>query len=123
MGKSNILISPPVAFVVILFVLTLLYIFAGKLSAKGKKSKDKISTYACGEDIPGFKFQFGYELFFVFGLFFTIIHVAVLVIATLPSVSPYIFFGIFYLGAIFLSVIGMMFYQEKDSGSSKRSNL
>lgn len=115
MEKIGILISPPVAFLIMVFVFTLSYLLAGKFAASTKKSKEKISTYACGENIPGFKFQFGYNLFFIFALFFTIMHVAVLVIATLPSVSSMLYFGIFYLFAIFLSVISMMFYDEKDS--------
>ncbi len=115
MEKISVLLSPPVAFTVVLIVLTVFYLVAGKFSPSVRKSREKLSTYACGENIPGFKFQFGYNLFFIFGLFFTIMHVTALVIATLPAVSPAVYFGIFYLAAIFLCVTGMMFYDEKDS--------
>lgn len=115
MGKIDILISPPLAFLVFVVLFTVLYLVAGKFAVSGKKSKEKVSTYACGEDIPGFKFQFGYSIFFVFALFFTIMHVTALVIATLPSISPAVYFGIFYLSAIFLAVLGMMFYEGDDT--------
>ena len=67
----------------------------------------KLTTYACGEDIPGAKVQFGYRLFFFIALFFTIMHVAALVIATVPS-GKIIFFAIIYLAMIFLSILALI---------------
>ena len=118
MERSGILLSVPVAFVIFVILLACFYIFAGRFSSRFKKSKEKVSTYACGEDIPGIKFQFGYQLFFVFALFFTIMHVTALVIATLPSISPVVYFGIFYLAAIFLSVLSMVVYRDNDTGDN-----
>ncbi|MCM8829013.1 MAG: hypothetical protein NC902_07005, partial [Candidatus Omnitrophica bacterium] len=117
MEKIGILISPPVAFIIFLVVFSIFYLLVGKFAPHGKKNIEKQSTYACGENMPGFKFQFGYNLFFIFALLFTMMHVAALVIATLPSVSPAVYFGIFYLAAIFLSVMGVVFYDDKDSES------
>ncbi len=121
MKGIDILIAPPVAFLVVVCLLTILYVAAGRISASGRKSKEKFSTYACGEDIPGFKFQFGYDLFFIFGLFFTIIHVTALVVATLPN-SLYALFGLFYLGAIFLAVSGIISYEEADTALTKEKD-
>ncbi|MCM8764102.1 MAG: hypothetical protein NC830_01890 [Candidatus Omnitrophica bacterium] len=118
MGKTGILISPPMAFLIMVLTLSIFYLWVGKFASRGEKSRDKQSTYACGENLSGFKFQFGYRLFFIFALLFTIMHVAALVIATLPSVSPAAYFGIFYLAAIFLSVVGMVYYDNKDSDVS-----
>ncbi|MGB9643098.1 MAG: hypothetical protein ACP5JO_02230 [Candidatus Ratteibacteria bacterium] len=112
MNKIDILLSPPLAFVIIVGLLTFLYLMIGKMATSSRKSKEKVSTYACGEDMPGFKFQVGYGLFFIFALFFTIMHVTALVVATLPSVSPAVFFGIFYLATIFLCVLSMVFYDD-----------
>ena len=42
------------------------------------------------------KLQFGYRLFFFIALFFTMMHVAALVIATIPG-GKIVFFGIIYL--------------------------
>ncbi len=103
----DMLLSPPIAFVVFLLLFYLLYWFAGLVAPKAKKEGGKLATYACGEDIPGYKIQFGYRLFFFVALFFTMMHVAALVVATLPS-GPLVFFGIFYLGMIFLSVLALI---------------
>jgi len=108
MGSSfEILLSPPVAFVFFLLVFYLFYFLAGFMAPKVKAVGGKLKTYACGEDIPGEKFQFGYRLFFFIALFFTMMHVAALVVATLPS-GPIAFFGIIYLGMIFLSVLALI---------------
>jgi NADH-quinone oxidoreductase subunit A len=107
----DILLSPPLAFVVFLLLFYLLYLLAGRLAPKVKKSGGKLATYACGEDIPGYKIQFGYRLFFFVALFFTMMHVATLVVATLPS-GPLVFLGVFYLGMIFLSVLALITKDE-----------
>ena len=104
---SDIFLSPPIAFVVFLLLSYLLYLWAGLIAPKGNKEGGKLKTYACGEDIPGFKIQFGYRMFFFIALFFTMMHVAALVVATLPK-GPFVFFGIFYLGMIFLSVLALI---------------
>ena len=55
------------------------------MAPKLTKVGGKLETYACGEDMPGTKVQFGYRLFFFIALFFTMMHVAALVVATVPS--------------------------------------
>ena len=112
MTKIDVLLCPPVAFLIILGVLVIFYILVDRFSPKPEKSKGKLSSYACGENMPGFKFQFGYSLFFIFALFFTVMHVAVLVIAMLPARAPEVYFGIFYLIAIFLCVCGLLIYRD-----------
>jgi hypothetical protein len=77
------------------------------MAPKLTKVGGKLTTYACGEDIPGVKIQFGYRLFFFVALFFTMMHVAVLVIATVPS-GKIGFFAVFYLLMIFLSVMALV---------------
>ncbi len=119
MSKIDILLCIPVAFLVFLAVLTIFYVLAGRVSPESERTKGKISTYACGEDMPGFKFQFGYSLFFIFALFFTVMHVAALVIATLPAKAPELYFGFFYLAAIFLCVSGLVIYR----GSNPEDHL
>lgn len=107
MRPIDILLSPPIAFVIFLGLGYLIYFFAGLLAPKVNKTGGKLSTYACGEDIPGYKIQFGYRLFFFVALFFTMMHVAALVVATLPT-GPVVYFGIFYLAMIFLSVLALI---------------
>lgn len=107
MNGIAFLLSPPIAFFVFLGAALLLYGLGAKMAPKLKKAGGKLTTYACGEDIPGVKIQFGYRLFFFIALFFTIMHVASLVIATVPS-GKIIFFAIFYLLMIFLSIMALI---------------
>lgn len=103
----SILLSPPVAFLIILMLCYLLYLAAAALAPKLKNTGGKLKSYACGEDMPGKKIQFGYETFFLFAIFFTMMHVAALVIATIPS-GMIVFFGVFYLFMIFISVLALV---------------
>jgi len=107
MSRLDFLISPPVAFLVFLVVGYLLYVLGSRLAPKLKKEGGKLKTYACGEDLPGVKLQFGYRLFFFIALFFTMMHVAALVIATIPG-GKVAFFGILYLLMIFLSIMALV---------------
>jgi hypothetical protein len=77
------------------------------MAPKLKKTGGKLATYACGEDLPGIKIQFGYRLFFFIALFFTMMHVAALVIATIPG-GKIVFFGIIYLLMISLSITALV---------------
>ena len=101
------LLSPPVAFLLFLGAAFLLYGLGARMAPKLTKAGGKLATYACGENLPGVKIQFGYRLFFFIALFFTMMHVAALVIATAPS-GKIIFFAIFYLIMIFLSIMALV---------------
>ncbi len=103
----DILVSPPIAFLIFLALFYLLYWFGSLMAPKLKKVGGKLTSYACGEDVPGVKVQFGYRLFFFIALFFTMMHVAALVVATLPA-GPIVIFGLCYLGMIFLSVLALI---------------
>jgi hypothetical protein len=98
---------PPVVLVIFFIVFLLIYAGAGALAAKGKKLGGKLTSYACGENVPGFKPKFSYEFFFLFALFYTIMHVAVLVVATIPG-GPVAYLGIVYLVMVFLSVLALL---------------
>jgi len=114
MGKTvDILISPPAAFLIFLVFFSVFYVLAGRISAAGKASQGKVTAYACGEDIPGFKFRFGFKMFFLVALFFTIMHVAALVVATVPG-GPLNFLGIVYLTIVFLGITALVI-REKQS--------
>lgn len=107
MSKIDILLSPPVAFLIFLGLAFLLYALGSRMAPKLKKEGGKLATYACGEDLPGVKLQFGYRLFFFIALFFTMMHVAALVIATVPG-GRILFLAIFYLAMIFLSILALV---------------
>lgn len=107
MKTIDILLTPVLAFIIFLLVSLFIYWLGGRMAPKLRRIGGKLMSYACGEDLPGVKVQWSYRLFFFIALFFTIMHVASLVVATLPS-GPIVFFGIFYLAMIFLSVLALI---------------
>lgn len=107
MRGLSFLLSPPVAFLLFLGAAALLYGLGSRLAPKLRGVGGKLTTYACGEDIPGVKVQFGFRLFFFIALFFTMMHVAALVVATVPA-GPIAYFALFYLGMIFLSIAALV---------------
>jgi NADH-quinone oxidoreductase subunit A len=107
MKPIDILLSPLISFIIFLLIYYIFYRISAGFAPKVKDVAGKFTTYACGEDIPGYKVQFGYRLFFFVALFFTMMHVAALVVATVPK-GPLVYFGIFYLGMIFLSILALV---------------
>jgi NADH-quinone oxidoreductase subunit A len=83
---NNILLTPPVAFMIILAVTVIL---AGALSAFSCKVKkpprDMDSAYACGEEVSEHRVQPDYSQFFPFAFFFTILHVVAMMVTTVPA--------------------------------------
>jgi NADH:ubiquinone oxidoreductase subunit 3 (subunit A) len=107
MKALDYLLSLPVAFVLFTAIAGLLYLLGKRMAPKLNKAGGKLTTYACGEDIPGAKIQFGYRLFFFIALFFTIMHVATLMIATVPG-GKIVWFAVLYLAVIFLSIMALV---------------
>lgn len=85
MDINRLLLSPPIAFLIMLGVVTL---FARALSALSLKSakpgEGEGKSYACGEDVATHLMQPDYSQFFPFAFFFTVLHVVALMIATVP---------------------------------------
>ena len=105
----NTIITPLSGFVIFSFVSYLIYKLGDTLAPKLKDQGAKLTQYACGENFPAKRFQVGYRLFFYAALFFTMMHVAAMVIATLPGGSfPMALMGFFYLLMIFLSIVALI---------------
>lgn len=84
MFENNIL-TPPVAFIIILVFTILLSDLLSKFSFKVKKGEDaSTESYSCGEEGLTPLIRPDYSQFFPFAFFFTILHVAALIIATVP---------------------------------------
>jgi NADH:ubiquinone oxidoreductase subunit 3 (subunit A) len=81
---ESILLSPPVALLVFMGLAYGLYLLGGKLAAPGKEQWGKNLPYACGEDLLPPETQLTYQAFFRLALFFGVLHLATLVVATLP---------------------------------------
>jgi len=83
----SILLSPPLAFLIYLALVGVLFGFGRLLAGAGRPSALKSSTYASGEAPPAAVAAPGYGPFFVIALFFAALHLGVLVLATGP-LSP-----------------------------------
>lgn len=105
---DGLLLSPLVAFIIVLGAVTA---FAVILSALSFKKKHEIGgmekSYACGEDVPTHLMQPDYTQFFPFAFFFTILHVVALILATVPveTIESLEIAVIYLLGAIAALVI------------------
>lgn len=103
----DILLFPPVAFVISLVFVMLLSAVLSPLSAKPARvpGSAKHQPYGCGEDISADQAQAvpDYHTFFPFAIFFTLLHVAGLMLATW-SFNP-VSAGIELVGAYAISVM------------------
>jgi hypothetical protein len=102
---ENILFSPPFALALFLGLAYGLYLLGGKLAAQGKDDPGKHMPYACGEDLGLSRAQLTYHAFFKLALMFGILHLASLVIATLPAGGTSRRFATLYLAGIGISVL------------------
>ncbi|MDD5617948.1 MAG: hypothetical protein PHG69_02540 [Candidatus Omnitrophica bacterium] len=103
----KLLLSPPVAFFIVLIFCVIISWLFSKLSYKRKNeyAKGTKKAYACGEDIPDHMAQPDYSQFFPFVFFFTIAHVATLMLTTIPKETLNILFiAITYLVVILISL-------------------
>jgi NADH:ubiquinone oxidoreductase subunit 3 (subunit A) len=82
---QNLILSPPFAFVVFCALAYGLYRLGGRIAARGEDSPGKYQPYACGEDMPPPEAQLTYHAFFKLALMFGVLHLATLVVATVPS--------------------------------------
>ncbi len=83
----EILLYPPVAFLIALSAVYLFAAFFSNWAPKPAHNPEKTKTYACGEDFPSEKVIPGYEEFYPFAIFFTVLHVAGLMLATMAAAS------------------------------------
>ena len=82
---DKILVSPPVAFIIVLMgCLLLSYLFSKLAIRKKMVAGGGGESYACGEVNYDNLAQPDYSFFFPFAFFFTIAHVATLIMTTIP---------------------------------------
>jgi NADH:ubiquinone oxidoreductase subunit 3 (subunit A) len=81
----NLFLSPPVAFALFGALAYGIYRLGKRIGARGKESPGKRQPYACGEDLLPPEAQLSYHAFFKLALMFGMLHLATLVIATLPA--------------------------------------
>src|SRR5512136_2285243 len=101
----QILLVPPIAFLIYLLLVTLLSLFGKSLAGRSMKpSALKSSTYSSGEAPPTRLAAPGYRPFFVVALFFAVLHLGVLVAST-GNVSPVM---IIYLVGLLVALVALI---------------
>lgn len=80
-----LLLAPPLAFIVMLLLSMGISGMSSLFAAKGTPYAGKERAYACGQNVDVNKIQPDYAEFFPIAFFFTIMHVAALIIATAPA--------------------------------------
>lgn len=94
------LLSPPIAFVILLAtVLGLTHLLRRFSFVPTTVAAGTMKPYACGEDLADHLIQPDYSQFFPFAFYFTILHVAAMMAATVPSQSV----SAFAVAAIYLA--------------------
>jgi NADH:ubiquinone oxidoreductase subunit 3 (subunit A) len=101
----QILLIPPIAFLVYLLLAWLLSLFGKKL-APGPQAGSalKVSTYSSGEAPPTRLAAPGYRPFFVVALFFAVLHLGVLVLST-GGFTPII---VIYLVGLLIALVALI---------------
>ena len=96
---GNILLTPPVAFVIVLIAMLLFSRFLSTIACRPTThGEGEEKSYACGEDVSTNLMQPDYSQFFPFAFFFTILHVFTLIIATVPTLT----LGSFVIAIIYI---------------------
>lgn len=105
---DNWMLYPPVTFLVILIFSIFLSFLFSRLSyrGQGKQPQGAGKAYACGEDIKDHLSQPDYSQFFPFAFFFTIGHVATLMMTTVPvETMETMVLAVLYIAAVVVSLV------------------
>ncbi len=101
--SNELLLSPPIVFLMIMLTAIFVMYLLSKLALKPKKVSEGLTKeYSCGEEIKTHMIQPDYSQFFPFAFYFTILHVAALMIATVPmaTLETFLIAIVYILGAI-----------------------
>jgi NADH:ubiquinone oxidoreductase subunit 3 (subunit A) len=100
----EILLSPPVAFLIYIPLVLILFAIGHMLAGSGNSSEMKSSLYGSGEEAPSYLAAPGYRPFFMIAFFFAILHLGILVLgdSTLNPVT------IVYVVGFILALIALI---------------
>lgn len=112
---NRIILSPPVAFLVMLVSAIIISGILSRLGARPKAGDGEgtLKSYACGEDVSTHLMQPDYTQFFPFAFFFTILHVITLIVATVPveNIESFSIAALYVVGAI--SALLILFRRDR----------
>lgn len=100
----DLLLSPPVALILFLGLGYGLYRLGGTVAARGDESAEGRLPYTGGEEMPPPARRLSYHAFFRLALMFGILHVAAMVVSTLPTGYFTRRTAVFYLVGVGVSV-------------------
>lgn len=100
----DILLSPPIAFLIYLVLVGLLAGMGRVLAGPERVSMAKRTTYASGEAPPAGMAAPGYRPFFVIALFFAILHLGILMLGS-SDLAPT---AAIYLAGLALALIALI---------------
>lgn len=104
MNLMEAILTPPVAFVLYIALAGALFAFGRKLAGPGSDSPLKRTLYSSGEEAPTAQAVPGYRPFFVIALFFAILHLGVLVLAS-GQASPVV---LIFLAGLMLTLLALI---------------
>jgi NADH:ubiquinone oxidoreductase subunit 3 (subunit A) len=103
----KILLTPPVAFLIYVFLVSLLALIGKGLAGRPKEaSQIKTSTYSSGEAPPTHLAAPGYRPFFVVALFFAVLHLGILVMSTGISSPVMVIYLLGLMLALLVLILG-----------------
>jgi NADH:ubiquinone oxidoreductase subunit 3 (subunit A) len=100
----EILLSPPLAFVINIVLVLLLLLVGRKMASHGEVSALKGSLYSSGEEAPAGTGVPGYRPFFLIAFFFAILHLGILVFGS-GGFSP---LTAIYLGGLIAALVALI---------------
>jgi NADH:ubiquinone oxidoreductase subunit 3 (subunit A) len=101
---TNLLLTPPLAFVVYVLVVAAFSVVGRFFSARSRNSTSKSTMYASGEIHDPTQAAPGYRQFFVVALFFAVLHLGVLMVGT-SNLAPV---ANLYLLGLILALIALI---------------
>lgn len=106
MELIKVILLNPVTAMVVFSALALGILYWGRrIGAKDKKEPNKYLPYTGGETLEAPNGTMRYDAFFRLALMFVVLHVAGLVISTMPFSSGFHWVALFFLFGIFVSVM------------------
>ncbi len=93
------LLLPPIAFLIVFAAALLLSAGFKQLSLREAGPQKGVEPYSCGEVLPSHMIKPDYGQFLPFAVFFTVLHVVALTVATVPAWT----LGSFVMALIYLA--------------------
>jgi NADH:ubiquinone oxidoreductase subunit 3 (subunit A) len=100
----NILLSPPLAFLIYVPLVVLILMLGKSLAGPEKSKLRQSSLYASGEKAPTSLAAPGYRPFFIIAFFFAILHLGMLVLGS----SPLNLKSGIYLGGLIIALLALI---------------